>query len=342
MVGELIVGTEGAAEAAMLKGYHILRGTRRRIAVGTLLVAVDRTPLMQAPHRCLQKLMFCFSTCVLMGDPNFTIDIHHGGKFHDIGQDFEYLGGEGLVKVEVEGEPEPSSEEDKFDDSANDCDHEDRFVFDVKNAYGGEAAGDEAGGVEVDATGDESSDEISDKYETEKIDSYKGVLDDIIKKKRYSKQGQIYVSGSEGNYLIELWKKITTLSIMRPKCIEIIDFKWAWSSTQLLNSEKLGLSALLSDGDIIKMGRLLVSQLIEHAWLNGIDIRYKKNNRVKCQVVCKGIKRNCKWMCFASKVGENGRVQIKILKGRHTCGRDPDGSVASSSWIAKKITNHIS
>ncbi|MED6114392.1 hypothetical protein PIB30_079811, partial [Stylosanthes scabra] len=115
----------------------------------------------------------------------------------------EYIAsGNELVEVEVEGESEPSSEDDGFDDSADDG--KGLFGFDVEdgnegatsNAFGGfnvplnfqsneqahsgepdggEAGGGEAGGGEADAAGDDSSDEISDGYETEEIDSYKGI-----------------------------------------------------------------------------------------------------------------------------------------------------------------------
>ncbi|RYR66131.1 hypothetical protein Ahy_A03g012073 [Arachis hypogaea] len=174
-----------------------------------------------------------------MGDSDFTINIYHGGKFHDIGHGLEYLGGtvledlhfeldewslqeivselkklgykeyvkiwyyepsyhlnpglrelmnngdamrigrllisqtvkycsvhvvdgcrEGndieiclndkdyvpteakyngndLIEVEVKSESESPSEEDRFDDSANDGDHEDHFGFDVEDENDG-------------------------------------------------------------------------------------------------------------------------------------------------------------------------------------------------------------
>ncbi|MED6108472.1 hypothetical protein PIB30_024201 [Stylosanthes scabra] len=53
--------------------------------------------------------------------------------------------GEGLLKVEVEGLLEPSRKEDRFDDSADDGNHEDYFDFVVEdelvgatsNSFGG-------------------------------------------------------------------------------------------------------------------------------------------------------------------------------------------------------------
>ncbi|RYR65192.1 hypothetical protein Ahy_A03g011160 isoform A [Arachis hypogaea] len=47
-------------------------------------------------------------------------------------------------------------------------------------------------------------------------------------------------------------------------------------------------------------------------------------------------------MCFASKVGGSNYFQIKTLNGKHTCGRNYNGRLASSDWISKKIANNIS
>ncbi|RYR07986.1 hypothetical protein Ahy_B05g075489 [Arachis hypogaea] len=33
---------------------------------------------------------------------------------------------------------------------------------------------------------------------------------------------------------------------------------------------------------------------------------------------------------------------MKTLKSKHTCGRNYSGRLASSNWIAKKITNNLS
>ncbi|MED6124637.1 hypothetical protein PIB30_060822 [Stylosanthes scabra] len=228
-----------------------------------------------------------------MGDLDFTIDIYHGGKFHDVGDGLQYLGGsvlndlhfeidewslqeivslralmsdgdamkmgrllvsqpikhcsvyvvdgckegngveitsnnedyipskedyigsgDGLVEVEVEGESAPSSEEDMFDDSVDDGEHEDYFGFDVEddnegatsNAFGGfngplngqhneqgdggEAGGGDVSGVDADSDGGNSGDEISDGYETGEINSYEGDSDDMVKKKRYPKYNE--------------------------------------------------------------------------------------------------------------------------------------------------------
>ncbi|RYR29246.1 hypothetical protein Ahy_B01g053594 isoform A [Arachis hypogaea] len=80
----------------------------------------------------------------------------------------------------------------------------------------------------------------------------------------------------------------------------------------------------------------------EHALLNGQDIRFRKSDKVRCRVVCKGKKGKCKWMCFASKVGGSDYFRIKTLNVKHSCGRSYSGRLASSNWISKKIANNIS
>ncbi|RYR48748.1 hypothetical protein Ahy_A07g034823 [Arachis hypogaea] len=74
----------------------------------------------------------------------------------------------------------------------------------------------------------------------------------------------------------------------------------------------------------------------------GGTLGFEKNNRVRCRVVCKGRKGKCKWVCFVSKVGGLDCFRIKTLNGKHTCGRNYSGRLASSSWISKKIANNIS
>ncbi|MED6163508.1 hypothetical protein PIB30_080600 [Stylosanthes scabra] len=49
-----------------------------------------------------------------------------------VSSDIEYIDSENrLIEVQVVGESEPSSEDERFDDSADDCDHEDHFGFEV-------------------------------------------------------------------------------------------------------------------------------------------------------------------------------------------------------------------
>ncbi|XP_020978356.1 uncharacterized protein LOC107639963 [Arachis ipaensis] len=244
-----------------------------------------------------------------MGDSDFTIEIHHGGKFVDSGQRLEYLGGmvmedlhfdvnewslqeivkegedsgSGLIEVEVDTESEPSTEEEIFDDSADDGDHEDHFGFEVEdndpqsNAFGGftgplndeeTAAAETDEGDEGLREGDEQVGGISDGYETDDIDSYEGDSDDMIKKRRFPKYNEAEMNRE---YEFQVGLEFKSLS----------QFK-----------------------DAVK----------EHALLNGRDIRFRKNDKVR----------------------------IKTLNGKHTCGRNYSGRLASSSWISKNIANNIS
>ncbi|KAL4394306.1 hypothetical protein AHAS_Ahas02G0138800 [Arachis hypogaea] len=112
---------------------------------------------------------------------------------------------DGLLEVEVDAESEPSTEEEVFDDSADDGDHDDQFGFDVEdndppsNAFRGFTGplNDErtvaAGTAEGDKglrEGDEQVGGLSDGYETDDIDSYEGDSDDMIKKRRFPKYNE--------------------------------------------------------------------------------------------------------------------------------------------------------
>ncbi|XP_015949831.1 uncharacterized protein LOC107474703 [Arachis duranensis] len=218
---------------------------------------------------------------------------------------------DGLLEVEVDAESEPSTEEEVFDDSADDGDHDDQFGFDVEdndppsNAFGGFTGplNDErtvaAGTAEGDKglrEGDEQVGGLSDGYETDDIDSYEGDSDDMIKKRRFPKYNEAEMNRE---YEFQVGLEFKSLS----------QFKEA---------------------------------VKEHALLNGRDIRFRKNDKVRCRVVCKGRKGKCKWVCFESKVGGSDCFRIKTLNGKHTCGRNYSGRLASSSWISKKIANNIS
>ncbi|RYR26428.1 hypothetical protein Ahy_B02g060659 [Arachis hypogaea] len=218
---------------------------------------------------------------------------------------------DGLLEVEVDAESEPSTEEEVFDDSADDGDHDDQFGFEVEdndppsNAFGGftgplnderTAAAGTAEGDEGLREGDEQLGSLSDGYETDDIDSYEGDFDDMIKKRRFPKYNEAEMNRE---YEFQVGLEFKSLS----------QFKEA---------------------------------VKEHALLNGRDIRFRKNDKVRCRVVCKGRKGKCKWVCFASKVGGSDCFRIKTLNEKHTCGMNYSGRLASSSWISKKIANNIS
>ncbi|RYR48329.1 hypothetical protein Ahy_A07g034348 [Arachis hypogaea] len=221
----------------------------------------------------------------------------------------------GFVEVEVECESEASSEEDRFDDSADDGDHEDHFGFDVEDENDGgvgntfegfdgplnehdnaQTSGVDAAVNDAAVRDDVEVGEISEGYETEDIDSYEGDSDDMIKKRRYPKYNEAEMSRE---YVFKVGLEFKSLG----------QFK-----------------------DAIR----------EYALLNGRDIRYIKNDKVRCRVGCRGKKGKCRWMAFTSKVGGSDCFRLKTLNGKHTCGRDYSGRLASSSWVSQKIVTNIS
>ncbi|RYR69235.1 hypothetical protein Ahy_A03g015779 [Arachis hypogaea] len=221
----------------------------------------------------------------------------------------------GFVEVEVECESEASSEEDRFDDSADDGDHKDHFGFDVEdendggveNVFGGfdgplnehdnaQTTGFDATMNDTAVRDDVEVGEIFKGYETEDIDSYEGDLDDMIKKRIYPKYNEAEMSRE---YVFKVGLEFKSLG----------QFK-----------------------DAIR----------EHALLNGRDIRYIKNDKVRCRVGCREKKGKCRWIAFASKVGSSDCFRLKTLNGKHTCGRDYSGRLASSSWVSQKIVTNIS
>ncbi|RYR37114.1 hypothetical protein Ahy_A09g042045 [Arachis hypogaea] len=193
-----------------------------------------------------------------------------------------------LVEVEVVSQSESSSEDNRFDDNADNGDHEDHFGFNVEeenqqgqhpNAFGvnsgslgtddnnvdvGVGVENNTGGVTEDGAEIDVGD-ISSGYDTESLDSYDGDSDELVRRKRYPRYNKADMS---------------------------VDYEF-WLETEF--------KSIAEFKEAIK----------EHALLNGRDIRYAKNDQ-------------------------------KILKSKHTCGRNYSGRLASSNWIAKKNTNNIS
>ncbi|KAL4286053.1 hypothetical protein AHAS_Ahas19G0047700 [Arachis hypogaea] len=142
----------------------------------------------------------------------YVVDgVREGNRIEITFSDVDYVpeegedSGSGLIEVEMDAELESSTDEEVFDDSANDGDHEDHFGFEVEdndpqsNAFGGftgplndeePAAAGTAQGDKGLTEGDEQVGGISDGYETEDMDSYEGDFDDMIKKKRFSKYNE--------------------------------------------------------------------------------------------------------------------------------------------------------
>ncbi|RYR39073.1 hypothetical protein Ahy_A09g044497 [Arachis hypogaea] len=202
----------------------------------------------------------------------------------------EYSGND-LVEVEVVSQSKSSSEDNRFDDSAADGDHEDHFGFNIEkenqqgqhpNAFGGNSGSlgtddnnvdlgvgveNNTGGVTEDGAEIDVGD-ISSGYNTESLDSYDGDSNEPIRRKRYPRYNEADMS---------------------------VDYEF-----------RLGIEfkSIAEFKEAIK----------EHALLNGRDIRYVKNDQVRCRVKCKGLGGECPWMAFASKVEKSGRVRLKTLK----------------------------
>lgn len=62
------------------------------------------------------------------------------------------------------------------------------------------------------------------------------------------------------------------------------------------------------------------SVILEHNVLNGRDVRFEKNDAVRCKVVCKD-KKHCDYIVLCSKVLTSTTFIIKTLFQKHKCGR---------------------
>ncbi|KAL4315804.1 hypothetical protein AHAS_Ahas15G0221700 [Arachis hypogaea] len=85
----------------------------------------------------------------------------------------------------------------------------------------------------------------------------------------------------------------------------------------------------------------------EHALLNRRDVRYMKNDKVRCRVGCRGKKEKFRWMAFVSKVGGFDYFRLKTLNGKHTCGQNTvdkymaNISVTKAYWVRRKVRKEV-
>ncbi|XP_028791136.1 uncharacterized protein LOC114747018 [Neltuma alba] len=75
----------------------------------------------------------------------------------------------------------------------------------------------------------------------------------------------------------------------------------------------------------------------EYALLHGYEIKFVKNDKVRCRVKCAHVE--CKWLMFVSQMRGELTYRLKTLHSKHTCGVSLKGKNASYKWIAEKIVH---
>ncbi|XP_058776094.1 uncharacterized protein LOC131650398 [Vicia villosa] len=80
--------------------------------------------------------------------------------------------------------------------------------------------------------------------------------------------------------------------------------------------------------------------ILEHNVLNGRDVRFEKNDAVRCRVVCKE-KGQCNYTVLCSKVLISTTFKIKTLFAKHKCGRQFFNKSAKAEWVAKVIVDRM-
>lgn len=78
--------------------------------------------------------------------------------------------------------------------------------------------------------------------------------------------------------------------------------------------------------------------ILKWSVLNGREVRFAKNDKVRVRAVCKG---NCGFTALVSRVGDSHTYRMKTLVDRHTCGRVFANKNAKSKWVAKGVMDRI-
>ncbi|XP_058726822.1 uncharacterized protein LOC131598214 [Vicia villosa] len=82
------------------------------------------------------------------------------------------------------------------------------------------------------------------------------------------------------------------------------------------------------------------SAILELNVLNGRDVRFEKNDAVRCRVVYKE-KGQCNYTVLCSRVLTSTTFKIKTLFDKHKCGRQFFNKSAKAEWVAKVIVDKM-
>lgn len=80
--------------------------------------------------------------------------------------------------------------------------------------------------------------------------------------------------------------------------------------------------------------------ILEHSVLNSREIKFVKNDKHRCRVVCKK-KTEYRYLVFCSRVVRTTTFKVKTLKPKHTCGMVIENKNAKSKWVVKKILERM-
>ncbi|KAJ1415929.1 Transposase, MuDR, plant [Sesbania bispinosa] len=78
--------------------------------------------------------------------------------------------------------------------------------------------------------------------------------------------------------------------------------------------------------------------ILEHSVLNGREIIFEKNDKVRARVRCS---QTCDFVALVSKVGGSSTYRMKTLNSTHTCGRVLNNKNAKSKWVATKVADRF-
>jgi len=68
--------------------------------------------------------------------------------------------------------------------------------------------------------------------------------------------------------------------------------------------------------------------------LNGYEIKFVKNDKIRVRVVCNG---KCGFLALVSQVGDKHTFRMKRWYGDHTCARTMENRSANSKWVSKAV-----
>ncbi|KAK2456219.1 hypothetical protein QL285_003603 [Trifolium repens] len=76
----------------------------------------------------------------------------------------------------------------------------------------------------------------------------------------------------------------------------------------------------------------------EWSILNGREIKYLKNDKIRCRIECVN---DCGFIAHYSRVGQKHTYKIKTWHGTHYCPRTLNNRFATSKWVSKSVVKKL-
>lgn len=74
---------------------------------------------------------------------------------------------------------------------------------------------------------------------------------------------------------------------------------------------------------------------------SGRALKFKKNDKKRVRVICKGSKGNCNFEAYCAKIPKEETWQLRKIQRFHTCSRVYKVKLLNSDWLGGKLSSRV-